>query len=55
MENHATGAPSTSGVQTIIAALEIQLAALDAMKSFVAAAHVDAAIQHLRLEQARLH
>jgi hypothetical protein len=37
----------------IIAKLEKQLAALDRMGTHIGAAHLDAAIQHLRLEQTR--
>jgi hypothetical protein len=40
-------------VQGILAALEQQLAALDALGSHIAAAHVDAAIQQLRTDLAR--
>jgi len=42
--------PESSGVLTILAALEEQLAALDRIGSHIAAAHCDAAIQQLRRE-----
>ena len=45
--------PESSGVLTILAALEEQLAALDRIGSHIAAAHCDAAIQQLRLDHAR--
>jgi len=53
LENHLATAPDGSGVQSIIAALEQQLAALDRIGAHIAAAHCDAAIQQLRLDQAR--
>ena len=37
----------------IIATLDKQLAALDRMGAHIGAAHLDAAIQHLRFEQTR--
>jgi hypothetical protein len=46
-------APDRSGLPRVIAALEDQLAELDRMNLHIGAAHVDAAIQQLRLEQAR--
>ncbi|MFN4019093.1 MAG: hypothetical protein ACK4IC_01090 [Erythrobacter sp.] len=48
-----TPAPDRSGLPRVIAALEDQLATLDRMKLHIGAAHVDAAIQQLRVEQAR--
>jgi hypothetical protein len=45
--------PGKPGMPEIIAALEQQLAALDRIGAHIAAAHLDAAIQQLRLEQAR--
>ncbi len=45
--------PRDPGVQTILAALEEQLAALDAIGAHIAAAHLDAAIHQLRLDQAQ--
>lgn len=53
MENSPTRAPDLSVLPTIIAALEEHLAALDAIGAHIGAAHVDAAIEHLRLELAR--
>jgi hypothetical protein len=53
LENLTTPAPDLSGLPNIIATLEQQLAELDRMCLHVGAAHVDAAIQQLRLEQAR--
>jgi hypothetical protein len=50
--NHA--APDPSGLALVISALESQLVELDRMNFHIGAAHVDAAIQHLRLEQARI-
>ena len=46
-------APDRSGLPRVIATLEDQLAELDRMNLHIGAAHVDAAIQQLRLEQAR--
>lgn len=40
-------------MQAILASLEQQLAALDHIGAHIAAAHCDAAIQQLRLDQAR--
>jgi len=45
--------PGSPGLPHIIAKLEKQLAALDRMGAHIGAAHLDAAIQHLRLEQTR--
>lgn len=53
MENTPSPAPDISGLPAIIATLEQQLAALDAIGAHIGAAHVDAAIEHLRLELAR--
>jgi hypothetical protein len=53
LENSPTRAPDLSVLPTIIAALEEHLAALDAIGAHIGAAHVDAAIEHLRLELAR--
>ena len=39
-----------ASLKTVCAALEQQLALLDALGSRVAAAHVSAAVEHLRLE-----
>ncbi|MFY8047971.1 MAG: hypothetical protein ACOVNS_04050 [Erythrobacter sp.] len=54
MENIITTAPDYSGLPAIIATLEQQLAALDAIGAHIGAAHLDAAIQQLRLDQARI-
>lgn len=48
LENLSTNAPHTTDACTILAALEVQLAALDQLGARIAAAHVDAAIQQLR-------
>ena len=53
MENVTAPAPGRSGLPRVIAALEDQLAELDRMNLHIGAAHVDAAIQQLRLDQAR--
>jgi hypothetical protein len=54
LENIITTAPDYSGLPAIIATLEQQLAALDAIGAHIGAAHLDAAIQQLRLDQARI-
>jgi hypothetical protein len=54
LENSTVSPPDRSGLPRVIAALEEQLAELDRMSLHIGAAHVDAAIQQLRLEQARL-
>jgi len=53
LENHSPSAPCDTGTQAVLAALEQQLAALDRLGLHIAAAHLDAAIQQLRLDQAR--
>jgi hypothetical protein len=53
LDNSPSSAPETSGLLAIIATLELQLAALDALGAHIGAAHLDAAIQQLRLDQAR--
>lgn len=53
MENVSPAAPCDSGALHILAALEQQLAALDRRGAHIAAAHLDAAIQQLRLDEAR--
>jgi hypothetical protein len=54
--DHPTASPpDRSALARVIAALEEQLAVLDRMNLAIAAAHVDAAIQQLRLDQARLN
>jgi hypothetical protein len=53
LENLSNAAPGDYGVGSILAALEEQLTALDRIGAHIAAAHVDAAIQHLRLTQAK--
>jgi hypothetical protein len=50
LDNHATGASNDAGAHHIIAVLEQQLAALDKRGAHIAAAHLDAAIQQLRLD-----
>lgn len=53
MNDTETPAADLTGLPIVIAALEDQLTALDRMRLHIGAAHVDAAIQHLRIEQAR--
>jgi hypothetical protein len=53
LENSNETAPDPSGLPAIIATLEQQLAALDALGVHIGAAHIDAAIEYLRLELAR--
>jgi hypothetical protein len=53
LDNITTPAPDRSGLPSVIAELENQLAELDRMNLHIGAAHLDAAIQQLRLEQAR--
>jgi len=53
LDNTAASAPDLSGLPRVIAALEDQLAELDRMNLHIGAAHLDAAIQQLRLEQTR--
>ena len=53
LPDHDPAVPEASGVQAILASLEQQLAALDHIGAHIAAAHCDAAIQQLRLDQAR--
>jgi hypothetical protein len=52
LENLPTPTPGDYGVGTILATLEQQLEALDRIGAHIAAAHLDAAIQHLRLTAA---
>jgi hypothetical protein len=53
LENQLAGAPCGTDAHHIIAVLEQQLAALDKRGAHIAAAHLDAAIQQLRLDCAR--
>jgi len=53
LENLTSPAPDLSGLPSVIATLERQLAELDRMGLHIAAAHLDAAIQQLRLELAK--
>ncbi|WP_172449789.1 hypothetical protein [Porphyrobacter sp. HT-58-2] len=53
MENRSSGAPDNSGGQHVLMLLEQQLLALDKLGAHIAAAHLDAAIQQLRLDLAR--
>jgi hypothetical protein len=53
VENITQAAPGDPRLLAIVASLEHQLAALDAIGARIAAAHLDAAIQQLRLDQAR--
>ena len=52
LEDRSSQSPGAPGVGPILAALEDQLAALDRIGAHIAAAHLDAAIQQLRLMQA---
>jgi riboflavin synthase alpha subunit len=52
LENLSPAALPDGGAQTVLAALEQQLAALDRLGAHIAAAHVDAAIQQMRRDQA---
>jgi hypothetical protein len=53
LENQTSVTPCDTGVGSILAALEQQLAALDGLGAHIAAAHLDAAIQQLRRDQVR--
>jgi hypothetical protein len=53
LEHQHGTTPRDHGVTAILAALEDQLAALDQTGAWIAAAHLDCAIQQLRLDQAR--
>ncbi|MEE4317922.1 MAG: hypothetical protein V2I74_13165 [Erythrobacter sp.] len=53
MENDTSPAADLSGLPRIIATLEQQLVELDRLRLHIGAAHLDAAIEQLRLEQAR--
>lgn len=53
LDEHCESAPENAGAQAILAALEVQLAALDRLGAHIAAAHCDAAIAQLRLDMAR--
>jgi hypothetical protein len=52
LENLSTATHGDNGVGAILAALEKQLAELDRIGAHVAGAHLDAAIQQLRIWQA---
>jgi hypothetical protein len=52
LENQSNATPSDHGVANILAALEEQLGALERIGAHIAAAHLDAAIQQLRLKNA---
>lgn len=53
LENHILATRDSHGAVAILSALEEQLAALDRIGAHIAAAHLDAAIQQLRIDQAR--
>lgn len=53
MNEDLSAVPQPDCAHDILAALEVQLAALDRIGALIAAAHLDAAIQHLRQDQAR--
>jgi hypothetical protein len=53
LENNLLAEPRDTGLLFILAALEHQLEALDLAGAHIAAAHVDAAIQQLRLDLTR--
>lgn len=54
MNHDFSTAAGNTGVQDILIVLEAQLAALDRMGAHIAGAHLDAAIQQLRIDQARI-
>lgn len=53
MENLSPAAPGNIGLHHVLAVLEQQLALLDHLGLHIAAAHLDAAIHQLRLDQAQ--
>jgi hypothetical protein len=53
VENLTSASPGGTGVLAVISVLETQLATLDGLGSHIAAAHLDAAIQQLRLDLAQ--
>ncbi len=53
MENLSPSAPASPGVAAVLSSLERELVNLDRFGAHIAAAHLDAAIQQLRLDQAR--
>jgi hypothetical protein len=53
VENLSPTAPGDPRVPAVIAALERELAILDQIGAHIAGAYLDAAIDHLRREQAR--
>jgi len=53
VENLQPTVPDAPCVLTVLAALELELANLDRLGAHIAAAHLDAAIQQLRLDQVR--
>jgi hypothetical protein len=53
LDNITTSTPDLSGLPEIIGTLEQQLAELDGLALQIAAAHLDAAIQQLRLDRVR--
>jgi hypothetical protein len=53
LENPSPGAPDNSGAQHVLMVLEQQLVTLDLLGLHIAAAHLDASIQQLRLDLAR--
>ena len=53
MVDHAEPQPADRDYAPILTTLERQLSELDRMGSMIAAAHLDAAIQQVRLDQAR--
>jgi hypothetical protein len=54
LEKLSDAAPHDARAHAILAALEVQLTALDQIGARIAAAHVDAAIQQLRRDMAGL-
>jgi hypothetical protein len=53
VENLQTTVPGAPCVLAALTALELELTTLDRLGARIAAAHLDAAIQQLRLDQAR--
>jgi hypothetical protein len=53
VENLNPTEPGSARVPAVLATLELQLALLDEIGAHIAAAHLDSAIQHLRIYAAR--
>lgn len=50
MPDDIPASPREAALGEVLAALEVQLARLDALEARVPAAHLDAAVEHLRLD-----